>query len=410
MRRVVISGLGVVSPLGDNPRAMIDALLEGRSGVDLLPPALSGGTRPIAGAPTRFEPSRHFPAPRSAQLDRGSQIALVAAKQALQDAGLETVESQSDRMGVYWGTGVGGAVTLDQAYLRLYGDGDGKVRPLTVVMTMAHAPAAQISIAHGFTGPMLTFSSACASSAHALGEALRAIRAGVADVIVAGGSEALLTPGTIRAWESMRTLATADQTHPSRSCKPFARDRTGLVLGEGAGALVLESEQSARSRGAHIYAELAGYGACADATHLSNPNPDGQARAMLMALRDAGLAPEDIGYINAHGTATQVGDVVETQSIKTAFGPFARNVAVSSTKSMHGHLMGAAGAVEMIASILALEYRAVPPTAHLQEPDPACDLDFVPNIARDGVALDAVMSNSFAFGGANAVLVARRYS
>jgi 3-oxoacyl-[acyl-carrier-protein] synthase II len=257
---------------------------------------------------------------------------------------------------------------------------------------------------------MLTFSSACASSAHALGEALRAIRAGVADVIVAGGSEALLTPGTIRAWESMRTLATADQTHPSRSCKPFARDRTGLVLGEGAGALVLESEQSARSRGAHIYAELAGYGACADATHLSNPNPDGQARAMLMALRDAGLAPEDIGYINAHGTATQVGDVVETQSIKTAFGPFARNVAVSSTKSMHGHLMGAAGAVEMIASILALEYRAVPPTAHLQEPDPACDLDFVPNIARDGVALDAVMSNSFAFGGANAVLVARRYS
>ena len=409
MHRVVITGLGVVSPVGDDPRTMIDALLDARSGIDLLPPALSGGPEPIAAGQTRCDPSRYFPAPRRAQLDRTSQLALIAAEQALKDAGLDAVESQSDRVGVYWGTGMGGAGTLDQAYLRLYGDGDRKVRPLTVVMTMANAPAAQISMAYGFTGPLLTFSTACASSAHALGEALRAIRAGVADVILAGGSEALLTPGTIRAWDALRALATADPIDPSRSCKPFARDRTGLVLGEGAGALVLESEQSARARGARIYAEMAGYGACADATHLSSPDPAGQARAMQMAMRDAGLSPEDIGYINAHGTATQLGDVVETQAIKVAFGSAAQKVAVSSTKSMHGHLMGAAGAVEMIAAVLALERHALPPTAHLWDPDPACDLDYIPNIARHGVGLSAVISNSFAFGGANAVLVARRY-
>lgn len=410
LRRVVITGLGVVSPIGDDPSRFMRALLEGRSGIGLLSPELTDGLQGIVGAQANFDASRHFPTPHAAQLDRGSQMALVAAAQATRDAGLDDADTQRDRIGVYWGTGMGGATTLDDAYWRLYAKGQGAVRPLTIMMAMNHAPAAQISIAHRFTGPLLTFSSACASSAHALGEALRAIRLGVADAVVAGGSEALLAPGALRAWDALRTLAVPDREDPARSCKPFARDRTGLVLGEGAAALVLEADSLARARGVHIYAELVGYGACADSTHLSRPDSAGQARAMRLALEDAGLDPQDVGYINAHGTATRVGDIAETEAIKAVFGEHAHRLPVSSTKSMHGHLMGAAGALELIVAVLALELRALPPTAHLQEADPACDLDYVPNVARRDVAANAVMSNSFAFGGANAALVARSYS
>ena len=273
---------------------------------------------------------------------------------------------------------------------------------------MNNAAAAHISIDHALRGPSLTYSTACSSSAIAIGEACRAIRHGYADLAIAGGAESLLNLGTIRAWEALRTLANEDPEDPSTSCRPFSKDRSGLVLGEGAGIVVLETEEHARARGATIYAELAGYGAASDASHLTKPSQEGQAAAMRMALADAGLDGDRIGYINAHGTATLAGDVSETAAIKEVFGPHARRLAVSSTKSMHGHLMGATGAVEFITAILALQRGSLPPTANLRVPDPECDLDYVANTARTGVTLEAVMSNSFAFGGSNAVLVARR--
>jgi 3-oxoacyl-[acyl-carrier-protein] synthase II len=273
---------------------------------------------------------------------------------------------------------------------------------------MNNAAAGHISIANGLRGPVLNVSTACSSSAASIGEAYRAIKAGYADVIVAGGSEALVTNGNLRAWDAMQALAHADSADPARSCRPFAADRTGIVLGEGAGALVLESHERATRRGARIYAELVGYGNAADAAGISKPDASGQARAMRAALGEAALSPDSIGYLNAHGTATPVGDVVETNAIKQAFGAHARELPVSSTKALHGHLMGATGAVELLAAITAMERRVIPPTAHLTLPDPACDLDYVPNQPREAM-LDAVMSNSFGFGGMNAVLVARRY-
>ena len=405
MPRVVITGLGVVAPLGDGPDAFFSHLLEGRSGIAALPDEPG---RYVA-ARAQFDADDHFAPSRSAQLDRGTQFALVAASQAIAQAGLRDNGPPTERIGVYWGTGMGGAATVDEGYRRYYGSADGRMRPLTVVMGMNHAPAAQISIEHGLRGPLLTFSSACASSAQAIGEALKAIRAGMVDAVVAGGSEAPLTPGTLHAWSILRALAAPDRTHASRSCKPFAADRAGLVLGEGAAALVLESEDSARARGAAILAELVGYGSSADATHVSAPDPAGQARALRAALDDAHVDPSAVGYLNAHGTGTVSGDVAETLGIKAVFGEHARGLSVSSTKSMHGHLMGAAGALELIVAIQALRQRALPPTAHLDMRDPLCDLDYVPNVARHDVDVGVAMSSSFAFGGANTVLVARRY-
>jgi len=273
---------------------------------------------------------------------------------------------------------------------------------------MNNAAAGQISIAHGFRGPLLNVSSACSSSASAIGEAYRAIRYGHADVILAGGSESLITLGNLRAWDAMHALAHADGIDASRSCKPFSANRTGLVLGEGAAALVLERSDWAVRRGARIYGEIAGYGNAADASNISKPDADGQVRAMRLALADAELVPDQIDYVNAHGTATPVGDVVETNALKQVFGCRGRPL-VSSTKALHGHLMGASGAVEMVASLMALSQGIVPPTANLDERDPLCDLDYVPNEARR-LELRAVMSNSFGFGGMNSVLVARRYS
>ncbi|MEO6877449.1 MAG: beta-ketoacyl-[acyl-carrier-protein] synthase family protein, partial [Gemmatimonadaceae bacterium] len=282
------------------------------------------------------------------------------------------------------------------------------IRPTSVVMGMNNGAAAHVSIANGLRGPLLNVSTACSSSASGIGEAFRAIQAGHADVIIAGGSEALITFGNLRAWDAMGALAHADPIDGRRSCKPFALDRTGLVLGEGAGALVLERSDRATRRGARIYAELVGYGNASDAVGISKPDANGQVRAIRAALADAQLAPDAIGYISAHGTATKVGDAVETAAIKEVFGSHAATVCVSSTKAVHGHLMGATGAVELIACVMALDAGIVPPTAHLDRPDPALDLDYVPNEARR-IGLRAVMSNSFGFGGMNAVLVARHF-
>ena len=408
MRRVVVTGLGGVAPVGQNPADLFEGLVAGRSGVALVPPEIFSGPQRLVAARVPFDPSAHWPPHQSAQLDRATQFALVAAAQAVADAGLMLSEEESNRAGVYWGTGLGGAMSIEDSYKRLFASASGRVRPTAVTMGMSNAAAAHISIAHHLRGAVLNISTACSSSAASIGEAYRAIQAGHADVIIAGGSEALITHGNLSAWAAMQALAQPDADDPSRSCKPFDANRTGLVLGEGAAALVLESSERATQRGAHIHAEVVGYGNASDAVGLSRPDADGQDRAMRSALGDAKLAPDAIGYINAHATATIVGDSTETDSIKRTFGTHSGDVPISSTKALHGHLMGAAGAVELLVSIMALERGIVPPTAHLDHPDPMCDLDYVPNEARE-VKLRAVMSNSFGFGGMNGVLIARRY-
>ena len=406
MPRVVVTGMGVVAPVGCSVPAFFDSLVRGCSGVRLVPPALDPESRGLVAAlvddaaiPDGRQPSRG---------DRATRLAVAAAREAFADASLALGEEESLRAGVYWGTAVGGASSVEESYRKLYG-GDGRVRPTAVVLGMSNAAAGHVSIELGLRGPILNVSTACSSSASAIGEAYRAIRNGDADVIVAGGSEALVTLGNLRAWDAMQALAHADARDPSRSCKPFAADRSGIVLGEGAAALVLEREDRARRRGAVVHAEIVGYGNAADARGTSQPDPDGQRRAMQAALRDARLDPSDVHYLNAHGTGTVVGDEAETIAIRRVFGAAADRLLVSSTKALHGHLMGGAGAAELLVAIRAMTACVVPPTAHLEQPDPACDLDYVPNHAREAT-LDVVMSSSFGFGGMNAVLVARRYT
>lgn len=415
MRRVAVTGIGVISPLGNDPGEFFGNLESGRSGIVRLP----GPTRPRAGGPVLEDPGNHigavvsfdgaghFPAPRLRMLDRAGQFALAAADQAVRDAGLAFGATDRERAGVFIGTGMGGAQTTDEGYLALYGEGSRRVKPYSVLMAMSNAAASWIGIEYGLGGPNLTYSTACSSSAVAIGEAARRIASGEVDVMVAGGTEAPLAYGTLVAWDALKTLATEDPQDTGASCKPFAGDRTGLVLGEGAAIVILEDWQHAQARGARIRAELAGYGLCTDASHITRPTVEGQAGAMRRALDAATMRPEDIGYINAHGTATLANDIVETAAIRKVFGTHAYRVPVSSTKSMHGHLLGAAGALEFAACVLALERQVIPPTLNLRVPDPECDLDYVPASARAGVGLTAVMSNSFAFGGTNAVLVCR---
>jgi 3-oxoacyl-[acyl-carrier-protein] synthase II len=346
-----------------------------------------------------------FPAPRLRMLDRVSQFALAAAAQAVRDADLPWANTDRQRAGVSIGTGMGGAQSTDDGYFTLYGESSDRVKPYSVLMAMNNAAASWIGIEYGLNGPNLTYSTACSSSAVAIGEAARRIATGEVDIMIAGGTEAPLNYGTLVAWDALKTLATADLHDPAASCKPFAKDRTGLVLGEGAAIVVLEDMQQARARGARVHAELLGYGLCTDASHITRPTVEGQAAAMRRALESAAMQPEEIGYINAHGTGTLANDAVETGAIKQVFGAHAFRIPVSSTKSMHGHLLGAAGALELVAAILALKRQLIPPTINLQVPDPECDLDYVPGKARAGVELAAVMSNSFAFGGTNAVLI-----
>ncbi len=407
MSRVVITGMGVVSPVGRTVRDFFDALVAARSGVRPVPAALDPDGNGLVAAMVDFDAKAYWPPHLASRFDRGTQLALVAARDAVNDAGLALTEEESERAGVYWGTGFGGATSLEESYRKMFA-ADGRVRPTAVVLGMSNAAAAHVSIDLGLRGPILNVATACSSSASAIGEAFRAIRAGDADVVVAGGSEALVTLGNLRAWDAMQALAHADPCDPSRSCKPFSSNRTGVVLGEGAAALVLESETRARKRRATILAELVGYGNAADARGMSQPDPHGQSRAMRAALNDARIERRSVDYLNAHGTGTLVGDEGETIAIRRAFGTDAQYLAISSTKALHGHLMGATGATELVASVCVIQSGVVPPTAHLECADPACDLDYVPNVARDA-AVDVVMSNSFGFGGMNAVLVARRY-
>jgi 3-oxoacyl-[acyl-carrier-protein] synthase II len=400
----VVTGLGVISPVGASPGAFFDSLVAGRSGVRRF-----GDSGQVAATVPDFDPLAHFTKAQLVGLDRVSQFGLVASDQAILDAGLSREFLEGAKAGVYFGTGIGGAGALETGYDHFFDKSRGRVPPLTVISAMANAPAAHISIRHAIRGPVLTYSVACASSAVAIGEAFRAIRDGYLDVAIAGGAEAMTTPGMVEAWAAMRVLARPDAEFPERSCRPFSKGRSGLVLGEGSAVLILEALDAARER-PRIRAELAGFGVASDASHISRPSLEGQVGALSAAIEDAALTAADIGYINAHGTATEVGDVVETAALKKTLGPSAFKVPVSSTKALHGHLMGAAGAIELVATLMALESGSIPPTCHYSAPDPECDLDYVPNIARKGQDIRAALSNSFAFGGTNAVLVAKKFA
>ncbi len=411
MRRVVITGRGVVAAPGNNPETFFDQLLQARSGVrplEGIPEDLRERLNCKIGATVAgFDPFQHFSEKEADLLDRFSQFALVAARQAWKQSGLgELTEEQQHRLGVCVGTAYGGIVTLDENYHNLYAKNLNRLSPLVMPRMMYNAAACQVSMSFGARGPAVAQVTACSSGTHAIGEAARYIRHGQADWMLAGGADAPLTYGVIRCWEAMRLLAPAGDD-PVRACRPFSADRQGIVLGEGAGMFLLEEYESAKKRGAEILAEVAGYGANSDASHITQPSVDGPARAMQLALEDAGLNPEDIGYINAHGTATKVNDVIETKVIKQVFGAGAAKVPVSSTKSMHGHAMGASGAIELVAVVEAMQRGVVPPTANYTTPDPECDLDYVPNQPRDQ-KITAALSSSFAFGGFNAVLVLKK--
>ena len=396
MNAVAVTGLGVVAPHGDDPGHLFDALLRGDSALEPVFPELP---KPAVAARAAFDESRWFTKLQLAGVDRVSQLAVAAADLAMRDAGAVGA-LDPERIGVFAGCGMGGAAALEAAYR-----GGGRVPPLTIPAFMPNAPASHVAMRQGVQGPVLTYSVACASSSVAIAEAAKAVQRGDVDVAIAGGSEALIVPGVVLAWQAMQTLASVKPGEEARSVRPFASDRSGFALGEGAAFLVLESAERARRRGARTYARLAGWGLSCDATHLTKPDAPGQARALRQALRLAGLQPRDVGYCNAHGTATRIGDVVEREALAEVWGDDLDRLRVSSTKALHGHLLGAAGALEAVATVLALHRRALPPNMHGAAVDPACALNLVAPDDTAAPDLHAAISNSFAFGGTNSVLL-----
>lgn len=398
--QVSVTGLGTVSPHGHDLQALFDALMRAESALRPIFPELA---RPAIAATVAFDAARWFTKLQLAGVDRVSQLAVAAADLAMRDAGLEKGAVVPERIGVFAGCGMGGAAALEAAYRS-----GGRVPPLTIPAFMPNAPAAHVAMRQQAHGPVLTYSVACASSSVAIAEAAKAVARGEVDVAIAGGSEALIVPGVVMAWQAMQTLASFEPGEPAQAAsavRPFATDRSGFALGEGAAFLVLESAQHARARGARSYATLAGWGSSCDATHLTKPDMHGQARALRTALRQAGLAPSDVGYCNAHGTATRIGDAVESAALAEVWGDALSGLRVSSTKALHGHLLGAAGALEALVAVLALDRRQLPPNAHCAQVDPDCRLNLVGSAGVAAPELQAAISNSFAFGGSNSVLV-----
>jgi 3-oxoacyl-[acyl-carrier-protein] synthase II len=407
VRRVAVSGIGVVSPLGNSAAELWAHARAGRSGIRRLnTPFASRLTAPIA-ATSELIDGIDFDAIKSRMLDRFSLLALFAANQAVRDSHDALANLDRDRAGVFIGTGMGGTHTMDSGYQTLYGEDSDRIKPFTILMGMHNAAAAWIGIEHQLRGPNMTYSTACSSSTVAIGEAWMRVACGQLDVAIAGGSEAPLSPGSLKAWEALHTVATMDAADPSTSCRPFSKNRSGMVLGEGAAMLVIEPWDRAMARGAPVLGEILGYGQSNDASHITKPSVEGQAAAMKAALVAARSCPEEVGAINAHGTGTQANDRTETAAIRAVFGERADQIPISATKAMHGHLLGAAGAIECVLSLLAMQHGVALPTMHLQQSDPECDLDYVANFAREAVAARTMLSNSFAFGGTNAVLVLR---
>jgi nodulation protein E len=399
-RRVAITGLGIISPLGLNLEENWKSLSEGRAAIAPIKGADCSTLRFKNGAEvTGYDPLKHFPGGKDAYIDRFAQFSVVAAREALRNSGLELTPELCERSAIVCGSAVGGQAAIEAGFQDLWVEGRGRVHPLTIPKTMSNAGASHIAMDMGMSGPTYTVSTACSSANHAIGQAFRLVRDGEAEAAMTGGSEAMFSIGMLKAWEAMRVIA-------PDTCRPFSKDRRGMILGEGGAMMVLEPMDAAKARGAKIFAEICGFGMTADAHHLTQPAVHGPARAMRGALREAGLEPEAIGYINAHGTGTPGNDPVESSAIREVFGAHADKIGVSSTKSMHGHALGAAGALEAIATILALHHGILPPTANFNEPDPECDLDYIPNQPR-ALRVEAALSNSFAFGGLNAVVCFR---
>lgn len=403
-QRVVVTGIGVVSALGNNSQQFRDALFAGRSGIE---PIASTDTTNLrfkkAGEVRGYVPEEHFDDKQLMLIERFAQFALVAAREAIRQSGVEwQTDEQRERTAIITGTGAGGQGTQDDYYIDLYCKQTNRCPPLTIARSMSNAAASHVSMEFGIFGPTYTITTACSSASHAVGQAFQSIRQGTVDCAITGGSETPLGWANLKAWEAMRVVALD-------ACRPFSKNRTGMILGEGGAMLVLESLESAQKRGAKIYAEICGFGMSADAHHITQPSEKGAARAITAALRDAEMSPDEIGYVNAHGTATAANDPMETAALKLAFGEHAQNLQISSTKSMHGHTLGAAGAIEAAATVFALAEGVLPPTINYAEPDEQCDLDYIPNQARQ-TQVEAAVSNSFAFGGLNASLVFKRWN
>ena len=410
-RRVVVTGLGVVSSLGHDMDTFWNNLIAGRCGIDKITSFdVSQFDCRIAAEVKNFDPTPAFPSPKEIRrTDRFAQFGVYAGYQAMKDAGLDLDREDRDRIGVFLGSGIGGLSTVEEQHRILLGKGPRRLSPFMIPMLILNMASGLFSMFHKLRGPNLATCSACATATHALGEAWRTIKMGDATVMFAGGSEATIVPLGIGGFCAMKALSTRNE-EPQRASRPFDAERDGFVMGEGAGVIVMEELEHARARGARIYCELIGYGNTADANHITAPAPEGEgaARCMKMALRSAGLRPEEVSYINAHGTSTPQGDLCETQAIKTVFGPHAREIAVSSTKGATGHMLGAAGAVEMAICAKAIQTSVVPPTINYQHPDPECDLDYVPNTARE-MTVNAAINNSFGFGGHNATVAAKKF-
>jgi nodulation protein E len=401
--RVVVTGWGVVSSIGHTAASYWSSLVRGVSGIapaTIIP--TDQLTQKIVAEVKNFEPGKHFDERGMAMLDRVAQFAVVAAREAVAHSGLSFDGPLSEGTATIIGTGVGGQSTQDENYKRLYRDNARRLHPLTIPKLMVNAPASQVSMHCGLRGPAFAVASACASATHAIGVAFHMVRSGAVPCAVTGGADACITFGTMKGWEAMRVMA-------PDTCRPFSRDRKGLVIGEGAAIVVLESLDHARSRSATILGEIVGFGMSSDAYDLTSPDEGGMVRALAGALADGKVSPQDIQYVNAHGTGTAANDETETRAIKRVFGPHSATLAVSSNKSMLGHALGAAGGLELVATLMGMREGIAPPTINYLGPDPACDLDYVPNEARP-LRIDAALSNSFAFGGLNAVLVAKRFS
>lgn len=402
MRKVVVTGIGVVSAIGNNAHDFWESIKAGRSGIGSISKIDVSNVKFQNAAEVRdFDAAAQFDDKALTWLDPFAQFGVAAAREAVADSGIEFGNELKAASGVITGSCLGGKATEDKLYFDLYGENKQRMPPFAIPRAMSNSVASHVSMEYGLTGATFTTSTACSSANHAIGQAFWLIRQGTMEAAIAGGSEAPLCYGNLKAWEGMRVVS-------GDTCRPFSKDRSGMILGEGAAMFVLETLESAEKRGAKIYAEIAGFGMSADAHHLTMPLASGAAKAISGALKDGNLKPEEVGYINAHGTATQANDVMETEAIRLAFGAHAEKIAVSSTKSMHGHTLGAAGAIEAAATVLGMHHSVLPPTANFNEVDPDCNLDVIQNVARPA-EIEAAVSNSFAFGGLNAVLAFRRH-
>ena len=408
-RRVVVTGLGVISPIGNSVESAWDSLMAGRSGIVRISRFdASAFASQIAGEVKGFDVSAYLSAKEARRMDVFIHYGLAAGIDAFKDSGIEVNDANRERIGVNIGSGIGGLPMIEETHKTFLAEGPRKISPFFIPSSIINMIAGHLSIHFSLQGPNLALVTACTTGTHAIGESARLIERGEADVMIAGGSESTVCPLAIGGFSAARALSTRNDD-PAAASRPWDKDRDGFVLGEGAGVMVLEEYEHAKARGARIYCEVIGYGKGADAYHMTAPTEDGSgaARCMKAALRDAGIDPQQVDYINAHGTSTQLGDVAETRAVKTTFGDHARKLMISSTKSMTGHLLGAAGGVEAVFTALALARQAIPPTINLHEPDPECDLDYVPNTARDA-RIEIALSNSFGFGGTNGTLILRR--